>query len=150
MTLLRDVARDWWARTDRRVSRPWGWNRVPFGHAHAAGEVIADGEAEGGAAELLRGGHVDGFGGGIGVDLLRVGGGGAHPVALGALGGGGDIAGEVGHAGDDEADLAVGMAVGFIHAVAEAAVEGIDEAGEGFVQRSGELDGERGEAAVEG
>ena len=46
--------------------------------AFRQGEIVADREAEGAAVELLRGGQVTGFGGGVGIDAFGVGGGFAH------------------------------------------------------------------------
>lgn len=109
--------------------------------------MVAHGEAERRAAELVRSSNIDGFGGGIGVNALGVGRGRPHPVALCALGGGRGVAAEIGHPGDDEADLTAGPAVGFIHAVADPAMERREEGGNGPAARGRELFGE-GAAAL--
>lgn len=63
------------------------------GAGSKGGEVVADREAEGLSAEGVRAGDEGGFGNGVGVEAVRVGGGGAEVFASGAVRGSGDEGG---------------------------------------------------------
>lgn len=109
-----------------------------------AAEIIGDGEAEGTAAEFLRGGEVAGLERGVGVDALRVGGGFAQAGALRGLRRARHVALEAGHAAEHD-PVSAARAVGLEDDLADAAVQG----GEGGIERGGGHGGGRKVAGSE-